>query len=1677
MAASMLPMSLSTGTSCRPRVFIRVITLATLLFLLTPVFFGAKAQNAAASDRIAVATFSASASPYAVDEGSLAASERLSLTLTLATSPTRADALQQFLSDLTTPGKSEYHRWLTTAEFGARFGATADQISAATLWAQAAGLSVDTISPAAGRMTISGFTAQIQNVFAVSMKQYRLGDEKFYAPDRQPTLPFRSAKQFVAIDGLDTFPANSALSISGGKTSFAALAGRVDSNLAGLLELSSGICRSDEMPSLRAEYTALLEQAESQGITTLVSSTCVDGGFPGDLSAVTALALPGAAAETTSPTTVRPGWQVAPGLPLDALRHSPDLTAASEDELAATLISIASSMPQGRLGNINPVLYQLAPEAGVFTQADTQTAGTWERTSGLGLVDLDALAKHYPRGAISSYTSFSASNYAPVHGQSITFTSNVTSGTTGALPTGTVSFLTANSATLGTGTLVPATTESTASYTISSHDGGTYDVRATYSGDGTYASSSSGVGTVFVQPEPSQLAATVSSNNTVGGTFSVVVTDAAASGVGIPAGPVTVTVSGTSQTATGTLVASGSNTSSVTITLPANTVGGQTLSINCTGDQNYSCYNPLTKGVTIGKATPTLNFTYSPYPAVSGASITLNASLAAVGNAPVPSGNVEFFDGTTVLGAGTLTNGATMVQAVVPTNGTHAISATYDSDANYNGVTVSGNSSPAGPIATTTSLQTASASPAYGQGATFTATVSVASGSSAATGTVTFIDSVSGILGRAVLANGTCLFATTTLPGGVSTVTANYGGDTTHSSSVSSPVTETVMPELDQVTLQVPSTATFGSSIPITVTVTGSSSTGSAFPTGSVTLTPNGTGYTGSYTSALTSAGGNTGSATFTVPGVAAGTVGFSATYTGDRNYAAGGPTTTSATVAKVGAPTTLTLNPAQPVTGQSTVLSAQVAAVGSVGPAGTVTFTNGGVVLGSSSLNSNGIATFTTSFTAGNHVLAAQYNGDSNYNVSTSPSVNTITGTVATTTTLVGSATTVASGKNFTLTVNVAPTILVNGAQPTGTVQILDAGVVLATAGLNSGTANLTTSLISVRTHSLIAYYSGDSNYAASTSPAVSFGVSVVTTTTVFSASSYAITTGQSVTITATIQPVTTVNGSAPTGTVVFSAAAQGVVGSGQVSNGVATFTTATLAAGVYNLTATYSGDVNYASSASFPATTLTVTAVSTVATLVATISPTTAVAGTTVNVTATVTLPGTTAPAGTVLATIVLTGSTSTNAGTLATTGTNTAIATIPLTVPVAGTYSVIVGCPTNATYSCNSVTLTLISTALAKIATSTVLTVLPATPVAGTVATLTASVTSATVGTTALSGTVSFYSGANLIGTGTIASGVATLSYTFPTSAAQILTAIYSGDTLYLASISSPVSTGVGLAATTTILTSSASQLIAGGTITLTAQVAGTVAAGTPPTGTVSFYVSGVFPRLLGTGTLLATGTGLSATSLFTTQIPSGSQTLYAVYSGDGTFATSTSAFVGIGLTDYSVSFSAATLSLTAGQTGSVGIVVTPSGGFTGVVTMKCVPPANSQISCSVSPQSLPNGGTAVLTISSVTSQSKTAANSRMGLTTQKALGGASLAALLGLIGLISPGRKRRRLPAILLVLLAVSLGMNLGCSQQTFSVQPPVTTGTPLGTAALTINTSGSNGATAITHDYTYLVTIQ
>src|SRR4030095_8145909 len=109
------------------------------------------------------------------------------------------------------------------------------------------------------------------------------------------------------------------------------------------------------------------------------------------------------------------------------------------------------------------------------------------------------------------------------------------------------------------------------------------------------------------------------------------------------------------------------------------TVSGSTHSITAKylGDGNFSdsTSSPLTH--TVMKASTSTSVTSSLNPSVYGQSVTFTASLSVVApGAGIPTGNVEFFDGTTSLGIGVLAGTATLSTSALTASGSpHTITA------------------------------------------------------------------------------------------------------------------------------------------------------------------------------------------------------------------------------------------------------------------------------------------------------------------------------------------------------------------------------------------------------------------------------------------------------------------------------------------------------------------------------------------------------------------------------------------------------------------------------------------------------------------------------------------------------------------------------------------------------------------------------------------------------------------------------------------------------------------------------------------------------------------------------------------------------------------------------------------------------------------------------------------
>jgi len=281
-------------------------------------------------------------------------------------------------------------------------------------------------------------------------------------------------------------------------------------------------------------------------------------------------------------------------------------------------------------------------------------------------------------------------------------------------------------------------------------------------------------------------------------------------------------------------------------------------------------------------------------------------------------------------------------------------------------------------------------------------------------------------------------------------------------------------------------------------------------------------------------------------------------------------------TLGKTASTTTLAsdLNPSG--FGQSVTFTATVN--GSVGtPTGTVTFKDGTTSLATNSLSS-AVATFTTSaLTGGSHSITAVYNGDTDYNSSTSSIVTQVVNKASSSAVLVSSGTPSVFGQPVIFTATISP-VAPATATPTGTVTFKDGAIPLKTNNLSSGQTTYTNSALAVGSHTITVVYNGDTNYNTSTSANLSQTVNKADTTTTVTSSANPSVFGQSVTFTAAVNPVAPGAGTR-SGNVQFKTNGVNFGAAVALTSGSATSSAlSTLAVGsTLAVTADYLGDTNF--------------------------------------------------------------------------------------------------------------------------------------------------------------------------------------------------------------------------------------------------------------------------------------------------------------------------------------------------------------------------------------------------------------------------------------------------------------------------------------------------------------------
>ena len=422
--------------------------------------------------------------------------------------------------------------------------------------------------------------------------------------------------------------------------------------------LSAGITVTDN--TLNVASSTQQVSASGTGIT------------PGDTTATAVTASP-------SPANIGQPITVTGTLTDTAAGHTATIPTGSVtflDTVGSTVVSLNGGSP-----------VSLSAGHAILTAATLSGAGSHTITANYAGVSGSYLAS-------SNTTTLSVTKAPVTVAGPVSHPFQVTSGQTGSLPitvTGPYSGLAAPSGTVsydvldssstsvasGSPTLTAGSTDSTASVPIaSSLAAGTYTVSVTYGGDSNYAVSSTAT---TIQVLVGQIAPTISwtapaSAITYGTALSALLNASAANGSTAVAGVFSYTAArtgGSAGAAVGaTVLSAGSYTLTVTFT-PTDT----------------TTYTSATATVplTVAKAAPAVALTSSANTVLSSNSVTFTATVSSA--VSTPTGSVNFYDGTTLLGSGTLAQGAATYATTSLAVGAHTTTAAYAGDSNFSALT------------------------------------------------------------------------------------------------------------------------------------------------------------------------------------------------------------------------------------------------------------------------------------------------------------------------------------------------------------------------------------------------------------------------------------------------------------------------------------------------------------------------------------------------------------------------------------------------------------------------------------------------------------------------------------------------------------------------------------------------------------------------------------------------------------------------------------------------------------------------------------------------------------------------------------------------------------------------------------------------------------------------------
>ncbi|MGI8695814.1 MAG: S53 family peptidase, partial [Mycobacteriales bacterium] len=133
--------------------------------------------------------------------GTPAAGQQVTVSVALALR--NAAAAEQLAAAVSTPGSAQYGRYVTPAQFNARFAPTATEVSQVKSFLGSQGLTSTSVAAGNRWVTATGSVATVSKAFGVTLRTYSYNGKHLYAPSADASVPSSIRSSVLAVNGLD----------------------------------------------------------------------------------------------------------------------------------------------------------------------------------------------------------------------------------------------------------------------------------------------------------------------------------------------------------------------------------------------------------------------------------------------------------------------------------------------------------------------------------------------------------------------------------------------------------------------------------------------------------------------------------------------------------------------------------------------------------------------------------------------------------------------------------------------------------------------------------------------------------------------------------------------------------------------------------------------------------------------------------------------------------------------------------------------------------------------------------------------------------------------------------------------------------------------------------------------------------------------------------------------------------------------------------------------------------------------------------------------------------------------------------------------------------------------------------------------------------------------------------